>query len=166
MSTFKIEKTELNQAWEDGPENYIRFITDAYAQALGAGITADNIDMLSTDQHTLNAYRILLDEVMTGGFIQLIQNGYAPYVLDGPFPLIIKKMWGFKDFGKFLYEVKKEYHKHEAELTAELSEEEFMALYEQYDTLNELGDDFLDDYQEDMTPAIAGYVREHEKLFI
>ena len=41
-----------------------------------------------------------------------------------------------------------------------------MALYEQQEAMNELGDDFLDDYQESVTPAIAQYVRDHESQFL
>jgi hypothetical protein len=104
-------------------------------------------------------------EVMEGGFIQLIQNGYGPFVLDGPFAMMMKKHWGLKDFGNFIYDVHHEYNRHRDELEADLDEEQFMALYEQQDTMNEMGDTFLDDYQESVTPAIASYVREREASF-
>jgi hypothetical protein len=121
--------------------------------------------MLNIDQHSLLAYRYILDEVMEGGFIQLIHNGYGPYVLDGPFPLVMKKMWGFRDFAKLLFNVKGEYNKHKEEICTDLTEEEFMDLYEQLEELNDYGDDFLDDYQEDITPAIASYVRSNKDKF-
>lgn len=161
MDSSKKSTNSLVEATE-----YIHNLTDTYLQHIGGELTADNMEKLTANQHTLLAYRILLDEVMEGGFIQLIQNGYAPYVLDGPFPMMIKKMWGLVDFGKFLYEVKKEYHRHKEELEADLDEDAFMALYEQCDTINEMGDEFLDDHQEEVTPAIANYVQEHEQDFI
>lgn len=160
-----MTQQQLNDAWNAGPEAYIHTLTDAYLQHVGGELTADNIGLLSTDQLTLLAYRYLLDEVMEGGFIQLIQNGYGPFVLDGPFAMMMKKQWGFKDFGNFIYDVQHEYHRHRAELEADLDEEQFMALYEQQEKMNELGDDFLDDYQETITPAIASYVREREPSF-
>ncbi len=46
-----------------------------------------------------------------------------------------------------------------------MDDEEFMALYEQLEKLNDLGDDFLDDYQEDTTPAIAQYVAQNAEKF-
>ncbi len=156
----------LEQAWEAGPADYIQTVTDGYLDVLGGTLTADNMDTLTPQQHTLLAYRYLLDEVMEGGFIQLIQNGYGPYVLEGPFARIIKKEWGMTEFGKFLYKVRKEYLLHREALEAELDDEQFMALYEQQESMNELGDDFLDDYQEEITPAIAQYVRTHEQDFI
>jgi hypothetical protein len=164
--TTTLTADQLLQAWEQGPESYIRLITDAYLAAIGGQVTAENIAILTPDQHTLLAYRYMLDEVMEGGFVQLIQNGLGPYVLSGPFALMLKKQWGMKDFAKFIHNVRHEYHAHKAELEAELDEEEFMALYEKFETLNELGDDFLDVYQESVTPDIAGYVRQHESDFI
>lgn len=145
---------------------YIYAITDAYLKHIGGSLTADNMMKLTSDQHTLLAYRIILDEVMEGGFIQLIQNGYGPYVLDGPFARIMKQDWNFKDFGKFMYEVQHEYHRNREQLEADITEDEFMALYEKMEAMNELGDDFLDEYQETVTPAVAAYVREHEQRFL
>ncbi|MCR4614383.1 MAG: DMP19 family protein [Bacteroidaceae bacterium] len=157
---------QLNQAWDQGAETYIRTLTDAYLQRLGGELTAENIGLLTTDQLTLLAYRYLLDEVMEGGFIQLIQNGLGPFVLDGPFAMMMKKQWGLRQFGNFIYDVQHEYHRHRDELEADLDDEQFMALYEQQETMNELGDAFLDDYQEEVTPTVAAYVREHETDFL
>lgn len=158
--------TPLDTAWNEGTEAYIRTLTDAYLERIGGELTPENIGLLTADQLTLLAYRYLLDEVMQGGFIQLIQNGLGPFVLDGPFAMMMKKHWGLRDFGNFIYDVQHEYHRHRDELEADLDEEQFMALYEQQEAMNELGDDFLDDYQESVTPAIAQYVRDHEALFL
>ena len=146
--------------------NYINYLTDKYIQYIGGELTAENMDRLSADQHTLLAYRYLRDEVMEGGFIQLIQNGYGPYVLLGPFPMIMKKELGLKAFGQLCYDASHEYKAHREDLEQDRTEEEFMALYEKYDTLNEMGDSFLDDFEEEVTPAIAEYVREREEKFI
>ena len=163
---FQITQEELDAAWNASPLNYIEAITDAYLNTLDGQLTEYNMDVLTANQHTLLAYRYILDEVMEGGFIQLIQNGYGPYVLDGPFAMMMKKHWELVDFGKFMYEVKKEYHLHKAELEADLNEEQFMALYEQQEKMNELGDEFLDKYQEMVTPSIADYVRKNEEKFV
>jgi hypothetical protein len=159
-----MNETDLSQVLE--ATDFIHQLTDSYLQHIGGSLTADNMDQLNANQHTLLAYRFLLDEVMEGGFIQLIQNGYGPYVLDGPFAMMMKKHWELVDFGKFMYEVKKEYHLHKAELEADLNEEQFMALYEQQEKMNELGDEFLDKYQEIVTPSIADYVRKNEEKFV
>lgn len=148
---------------------FIQWVTDGYLAAVGGALTAEKMEMLSAEQHAVLCYRYVLDEVMEGGFIQLIMNGYAPYVLEGPFPMVVKKEWGsvegqervMKEFSKLLYEVKKEYHRHQEELSKEMDEEEFMALYEQLEELNELGDDFLDEHQEEVSPLVARMIVEN-----
>ena len=165
-----LDKQEAQTKYEtlDGIA-FIEWVTDGYLAAIGGRLTAENMDMLSAEQHAVLCYRYVLDEVMEGGFIQLIMNGYAPYVLEGPFPMVVKKQWGsvegqekvMKDFSKLLYEVKKEYHKHQEELSQDMSDEDFMAMYEQLEELNELGDDFLDEHQEEVTPAVAKMIVEN-----
>ena len=165
-----LDKQEAQTKYEtlDGIA-FIEWVTDGYLAAIGGGLTAENMDMLSAEQHAVLCYRYVLDEVMEGGFIQLIMNGYAPYVLEGPFPMVVKKQWGsvegqekvMKDFSKLLYEVKKEYHKHQEELSQDMSDEDFMAMYEQLEELNEFGDDFLDEHQEEVTPAVAKMIVEN-----
>ncbi|MBO4451231.1 MAG: DMP19 family protein [Bacteroidaceae bacterium] len=130
-------------------------LTDEFIARIGGQLTSENMNQLSIDEHCLLAYRYLRDEVMDGGFIQLIQNGYGPYVLLGPFPMILKKEWGMKQFGQFLFDVAREYKKHREELEADKSDDDFMAQYEQYETLNDYGDDYLDDYEEVVTPQIV-----------
>lgn len=165
-ANIQLTPEQLDRAWTAGALEYIMTITDAYLDALDGQLTQYNMDALTTEQHTLLAYRYILDEVMEGGFIQLIQNGLGPYVLDGPFAMLMKKKWELADFGKYIYKVRNEYHKHRDALEADTTEEQFMALYEQFETLNELGDRFLDDFQEEVTPAIANYVRQHEEKFV
>ncbi len=159
-------KEILDKAWAEGPDQYIRALTDHYREVVGGELTEATMERLNADQHTLLAYRILMDEVSEGGFIQLIQNGYGQYVLGGPFPMVMKKIWGFAEFGKFMYDVRKEYNRNREVLERDLDEEQFMALYEEQDAMNNFGDDFLDDWEETMTPAIAAYVKKNEERFI
>ena len=159
-------KEILDKAWAEGPDQYIRALTDHYREVVGGALTEATMERLNADQHTLLAYRILMDEVSEGGFIHLIQNGYGQYVLGGPFPMVMKKIWGFAEFGKFMYDVRKEYNRNREALEQELDEEQFMALYEEQDAMNNFGDDFLDDWEETMTPAIAAYVKKNEERFI
>ena len=162
-----LTKTDIGRRYgEQSAAAFICSITDEYLAHVGGQLTAENMDRLTTDQHTLLCYRYLLDEVMEGGFIQLIQNGLAGYVLEGPFPYVLKKEWGLRELSKLIYSVKTEYHHHEEAFRQDLTDEEFMALYEQLETLNDLGDDFLDDHQEEATPRVAQYVAEHADKFV
>ena len=130
-------------------------LTDQLIARIDGQLTDDNMNLLSLNEHCLLAYRYLRDEVMDGGFIQLIQNGYGPYVLLGPFPMLMKKEWGQKQFGQFLFDVAREYKAHRSELEADKSDDDFMAQYEQFEALNDYGVDYLDDYEETVTPAIV-----------
>ena len=163
----QLDKEQVREKYETLDSiGFIEWVTDGYLAAVGGVLTEENMEMLSAEQHAVLCYRYVLDEVMEGGFIQLIMNGYAPYVLEGPFPMVVKKEWGMKDFSKLLYEVKKEYHKHQEELSKDMDEDEFMAMYEQLEELNELGDDFLDEHQEEVSPAVAKMIMENLEKFV
>ena len=162
-----LDKEQVREKYETLDSiGFIEWVTDGYLAAVGGALTEENMEMLSAEQHAVLCYRYVLDEVMEGGFIQLIMNGYAPYVLEGPFPMVVKKEWGMKDFSKLLFEVKKEYHKHQEELSKDMDEDEFMAMYEQLEELNELGDDFLDKHQEEVSPAVAKMIMENLEKFV
>lgn len=141
--------------------DYINRLTDEVIKRIGGQLTEENMNKLSLDEHCMIAYRYLRDEVMEGGFIQLIQNGFGPYVLLGPFPMLMKKKYGMKKFGQFLFDVAHEYKAHKEELEADKTEDEFMAQYEKFEKLNEYGDEFLDDWEEEVTPKIAELFKEN-----
>lgn len=164
-TNYYLTPQQLDEAFAESPAHYIVALTDAYLQRAGGALSADAMQLFTSEQHALLCYRILLDEVAEGGFIQLLQNGFGPYVLDGPFAATMKRDWGLRDFGKFIYEVRDEYHRHREALEADMDEEEFMALYEKFERMNELGDSFLDDFEEDVTPQIAAHVRQNENSF-
>lgn len=162
-----IQEADILNAYSTHkPADFIHWLTDLYLKHVGGCLTIDNMMQLTTDQHSLLAYRYLLDEVMEGGFIQLILNGYAGYVLEGPFPIVLKKEWGQKDLSKLLFDVKREYHLNREALEREMDDDAFMAIYEEMDALNEMGDDFLDEHQEETTPAIAKFVADNVAKFV
>lgn len=166
MTENKITTNITDIAWNEGYGAYIDYVCKTILESVGGRLNSESMDKLSSEQHTLLAYKWLRDEVMEGGFIQLIYNGYAPYVLDSPFPYVIKKVWELKELSKLLFNVRKEYHLNKKEFEVELSDEDFMALYERLEKLNDYGDDFLDDFEEITTEYIAKMVRNREKEFL
>ena len=56
------------------------------------------------------------------------------------------------------------YHADIDDLERERTDEEFMAMYEQYEAFDELEDEFLEK-EEEYTALVAGYVDEHLELF-
>ncbi len=161
MATTEIlvQDKELRQAAEEGMDAFINLFTDRYLEMTGGRLTAETMQQLNADQHTLLAYRILRDELMEGGFVQLIQNGYGGYIFHNPFARALRE-WGLKDLSKLIYAARKIYDQHGTELEKERSEEEFMALYEQYEIFDALEETFMEE-EEDFTQRIACYVDEH-----
>ena len=135
--------------------DFLNATTDSLIDRIGGQLTEQNMNLLTLNEHIMLAYRYLRDEVMEGGFIQLIQNGYGPYVLLGPLPMLMKRELGLKKFGQLLFNVQHEYKANRETLEADKDDDEFMAQYEQFEQLNDYGDDYLDDYEEAVTPAVA-----------
>ncbi|MCE2616702.1 MAG: DMP19 family protein [Phocaeicola sp.] len=161
MVTSRIEVSDkvLKHAAEDSMSAFLKVFTDKYLETIGGQINTQTMSLLNGYQHALLSFRIFVDEVETGGFIQLIQNGYGPYIFDNPFAKAMRLM-GAKDFSKLIYDAKAIYDKHKEDLEKERTEEEFMAMYEQYDKLGDLDDEFLE-MQDDVTEMLAHFVDEH-----
>lgn len=160
-----IEVTDeaLRQAAGEGMDAFIQVFTDAYKKVTGGELTAETMSLLTGEQHSLLAYRIFRDEVMEGGFCQLIQNGYGGYIFDNPFARVMR-LWGVGDLSKLVYAAKKIYDAHREDLERERTEDEFMAMYEQYEAFDDLEDEFLEK-EEEYTALVASYVDEHLDLF-
>ena len=118
---------------------------------------------LNSDQITLLAYSILRDEVMDGGFVQLIHNGYGPFIFKNPFAKAMKQ-WGLRDLSKLIYNAHSLYVRYGAEIEKECTDEEFMALFEQYEEFDEMDDAFVEN-EEDWTNMVAVYIDDHIENF-
>ena len=153
---IQIEESKIVEAAEKGMDEFLKIFTDAYLEALGGDINNDNINMLNGYQHTLLALRFFIEEINEGGFVQLIQNGYGGYVLDNPTAKSLKQI-GAKGFSKILYKAKDIYEKHRTELERETNEEEFMAMYVEFEQFDELEEKFFY-IEEEETLIVAQYV--------
>ncbi len=123
----------------------------------GGTLTATSMQKLSADEVTLLAYCTLREEVMDGGLVQLIYNGYGPFIFLNPFAKAMR-MWGLKDFSKLLYEGRKFFEEHGAEIQQEMSDEDFMALFEQYPEADDFDDTFIEN-EEDITRQVLDYAQ-------
>lgn len=160
---IEVKDEMLQQAAGEGMDAFIKVLADAYLNALGGGLTAENMALLTGEQHSLLAYVFFRDEVMEGGFCQLVQNGYGGYIFDNPFAKSMR-LWGIGELSKLIYAAKKIYDAHRADLERERTDEEFMAMYEQYEAFDDLEDEFLEK-EEMFTAQVAEYVDEHLDLF-
>ena len=159
-----IKDSVLRQAAADGMDAFLAAVVQAVKQTAGGELTAESMQQLTADQITLWGYDILHEEVMDGGFIQLIYNGYGPFFFDNPFAKAMR-LWGLNEFSKVLYKAKNLYDERKDDLTRERTDEEFMALFENNEEFDELDDYFVEN-EEDITAAVACYVDDHLDSFV
>lgn len=160
---IEVKDEDLRRAASEGMDAFIKVFTDAYMREVEGELTAATMSRLTAEQHTLLAYTMLRDELMEGGFCQLIQNGYGGYIFGNPFAKMMR-LWGVKELGRLVYAAREIYDAHRADLERERTDEEFMAMYEQYEAFDELEEDFLE-HEEEFTARVATYVDEHLEQF-
>ena len=156
---IQIPDKTLASAAEKGMDEFLKVFTDAYLDALGGNLTAENMHLLNGNQHTLLAYRFFFDEVQQGGFVQLIQNGYGGYIFDNPVAKALK-LYGAAEMTKIVYKAKEIYDANKEELERETTEEEFTAMYVDFEQFDELEERYFM-IEEEQTAIIAAYVDEH-----
>ena len=106
----------------------------------------------------------LRDEVMDGGFIQLIYNGYGDFIFRNPFAKAIKA-WGLDDLSRLIRKVHPIFAKRQEEICQVETDEEFMALFEQMPDFENFDDTFVEN-EENWTEKVACYVDEHIQNFV
>ncbi len=155
----RIDENEVRAAAAAGMDDFLNLFAGRLLEAVGGTLDEQALQQLSGEQTTLLAYIILRDEVMDGGFIQLIHNGYGGFIFLNPFAKAMR-LWGLPELTKLIYQGRKLYEAHAPALTAECTDQEFMALYEQYPAFDDLDDEFVAQ-EEEFTQAIAHYVDDH-----
>lgn len=161
---IQIKDELLAQAANEGMDAFIQCVVDGIKAYVGEELTEDALKVLTADQITLWGYVILRDELCDGGFIQLIHNGYGPFFFLNPFAKAMR-LWGLKDFSKFIYRARELYEEHREAIERELTDEEFMALYEQFPEFDDLDDEFIAE-EEAITTKVAVYLDDHLLDFI
>lgn len=165
MDSMVITVTDaaLRKGAMEGTDAFLQVFIDKYLEVTGGVVNADTMPLLNGYQHTLLGYHFFREEVNEGGFVQLIQNGYGPYIFGNPFAKAIRLM-GAKEFSKLIYAAQEIYIDHRKDLERECTDEEFMAMYEQYEVFDDLEEKFMD-MEEQITAQIAEYVDQHLEQF-
>ena len=171
----KLLESQIITAAGEGMDAFLQLITDSLLSSVGGELNAQTMSELNGEQITLLAYRMLREEVLDGGFIQLIHNGLGPFIFLNPFAKAMR-LWGqdveagsdtriLHDFSNLIYKGRKLFEQFGEELTRPCTDEEFMALFEQYPAFDDLDDTFVED-EEAITTLIAHYVDEHLDQFV
>lgn len=163
MKEVIVADAALRQAAEQGMDVFVGIFIKAIRDAIGGELTGETLQLLNSDQITLLVWDTLHDEVMDGGFVQLIHNGYGPLVFKNPFAKALK-IWGMRELSKLIYNAHTLYAKYGAEIEKDCTDEEFMALFEQYSEFDDLDDTFVEE-EEKWTEQIAHYIDENIEKF-
>ena len=158
-----IKESVIKASVSEGLDAFLDVFIKGIGNAIGKELNVETLSQLNADQATLYAYGILREEVMDGGFIQLIHNGYGPFFFFNPFAKMMK-VWGIPELAKVINKGRKLYLRHKDQIEADCSDEEFMALFEQFPDFDDLDDLFVEQ-EEEWTAMIAEYVDEHIESF-
>jgi disulfide oxidoreductase YuzD len=154
-----IKESDIIAAAKTGIDEFLQVFTNAYLHTIGGKLDEKTMPLLTGNQHSLLAYRFFTDEIREGGFVQLIQNGYGAYIFDNPFAKAMR-LFGAKELSKLIYKAKEIYDANKTALERETTEEEFMALYVDFEVFDELEEHYFE-IEEEQTAIIASYVDEH-----
>jgi hypothetical protein len=163
MKEVTIKDADLQQAAMEGMDAFLAVFVKAIYDSIGGELTAETMQELNADQITLLAWNTLHEEVMDGGFVQLIYNGYGTFIFKNPLAKALRQ-WGLRDLSNLIYEAHTLWLKHREEIEKDCSQEEFMALFEQFPDFDNLDDQFVE-HEEEWTDDIAHYVDDHLDRF-
>ena len=164
MKDILVKDSDLILASQEGIDAFIKVISDAILSSIGGKLTCDNMSELNADQITLIAYTVLRDEVMDGGFVQLIYNGWGPFFFNNPFAKAIR-LWGLTDLAPLINKANRLYKKHRADIEKDYTDDEFMELFERFPDFDDLDDKFVEN-EEQWTNRIAFYVDDNLDKFV
>ena len=164
MKHVEIADADLRQAANNGIDDFVRVFINAIKDSIGGELTAENMELLNNDQITLLGWDVLHEEVMDGGMVQLIHNGYGPFIFKNPFAKALNKLWGMRELSKKVYEAHTLYVNYGTEIEKDCTDEEFMALFERFPEFDDFDDHFIEN-EEQYTEQVARYIDEHIENF-
>jgi hypothetical protein len=163
MKEVIVKDAALQQAAMEGMDAFVKVFVTAIYDAIGGELTAETMGELNSDQVTLLAWDILHEELMDGGFVQLIHNGYGQFIFKNPFAKALRQ-WGMRAPSKLIYDAHTLWLKHREVIEKECSDEEFMALFEQFPDFDDLDDQFVE-HEEEWMEDIAHFIDDNLERF-
>ena len=163
MKEVIVKDADLQQAAMEGMDAFVNVFVKAIYDTIGGELTTQTMAELNADQMTLLAWDILHQEVMDGGFVQLIHNGSGPIIFKNPLAKVLR-LWEMRGPSKLIYDAHTLWLKYREEIEKECSDEEFMALFEQFPDFDDLDDQFVEN-EEEWMEDIAHYIDDHLEKF-
>jgi|WetSurMetagenome_2_1015567.scaffolds.fasta_scaffold373846_1 hypothetical protein len=163
MKQVTLNESAVMDAVKEGMDEFLKVFTDACYKAIDGELTAENMKELNSNQIALIAYDIMRNEVMNGGFVQLIHNGYGGFIFLNPFAKLMR-LWGLKDLQNLIYSGRQLYEKYHQQIEKDCTDDEFMEMFEHFDEFDDLDDEFVEN-EEEYTESIARYIDGHLEEF-
>ena len=160
---IQLTETQIADSLKKDPIDYINLYTDAYLAEIDNELSAEKMHKLNGHQHVLLAYKYFWEEINHGGFVQLIQNGYGGYIFDNPTAKSLKQ-FGAEATAKIIYKAKEIFDANRRELERETTDEEFNAMFEEFEVFDEIEEQFFK-IEKEQTAIIAQYVDKNRELF-
>ena len=154
----------LRKAAGEGMDAFVGAFVTAIKEAIGGELTSETMSELNSDQITLLAWDVLHEEVMDGGFVQLIHNGYGTFIFKNPFAKALKQLWGMRELSKLIYDAHTLYAKYHEQIERDCTDDEFMAMFEQFPEFDDMDDEFVEK-EEEWTEQIARYIDNNIERF-
>lgn len=160
-----LADADLRAAAENGPIEFLNLFLDAIAEVTGDEFGAEEMARLNGNQHALNAFRIMRDAFEFGGFINLIQDGFGPYLFDNPFAKALR-LWGAHDLSQLVYKAKRVFDANRQELTIIVdNDDDFAEMFDKFQPLFEKIEVEIEAELPVAAEAIAAYVDENIEQF-
>ncbi len=161
ITTVSIPDSQLKAAAQLGNKAFVQVFMDKYLQITGPDLSAEKLPLLNGNQHALLSYKIMRDELTEGGFLQLIQDGYGPYIFENPFAKAMR-VFGAPRLAQLIYKAEHIYNEHKADLTAYIdTDAKYDHLMDTYSDKFEQIENEIFVLEEDFMEAIAHYIDEH-----
>ena len=161
MQSLYLPKVSLSLLKQKYASNDIQGFFDLICQPLHEELyrrkTFDFLDDLSTGQQLILCYDYAQAQVLQGGFIQLIQNGYIGLLPQMPEQLAAI---GAVKMAKLIYDVMEVYVQHKEKLDKETNLQEFAKLYVELGEFDKLDSDFAE-YHFDTVTHMVQYASQH-----
>lgn len=132
-----IKKEELLNQNDNTWDLFFLLLTNYYEI-----MDTETEDNFTNPQHTLMAYNIMYGEITTGGFLELIKNGYGSYIFESLFSETLKK-WGAVEMAAHINKAKEIYFENKAELEIAIKAEDLFEMYHKYPEFNDLDKEFF-----------------------
>ena len=163
MIEVKVKEADIKKAVSEGMDAFVAVFVNGIKDAIGGELTAETMAQLTPDQITLLAWDYLHNEVSFGGYVQLIHNGFGAFIFRNPFTVAMRN-WGIRDLYTHVKHAKKYYDKYHEQIEQDMSDEDFMALFEQMPEFDDFDDEFVVN-EEHWTECVAAYIDDHIEDF-